>query len=103
MFGAQAAETQPCPASLQQALPKMQAGVEIKRQISDAKTDLDSRDELIRDQETKIVDQAKTMADQAKKMADQATKIAEQDHEIKSLNLQLHKVIFLLRILHLFL
>ena len=90
MLGAHAAETQPRPASLQQPLPKKQAGVEVKRHISDPKTALDSRDALTRDledQETKIVDQAKTIAHQA-------ARIAEQDDEIKSLNLQLHKVIY---------
>jgi uncharacterized coiled-coil protein SlyX len=81
-----AAETQPRPASLQQPLPKKQAGVEVKRQISDPKMALDSRDALIRDQETKIVDQAQTIAHQA-------ARIAEQDDEIKRLNLQLQKVI----------
>ena len=82
VLGAHGPETLPHPASLQQPLPKMQAGVEAKRQTAEANMELDSRDALTGDQETKIAHQAKTISDQA-------TKIAEQDDEIKGLNQEL--------------
>ena len=54
----------------------------MKRQTAEANMELDSRDALKGDQETKIAHQAKTISDQA-------TKIAEQDDEIKGLNQEL--------------